>query len=265
MSQVTLWYSSLSEEKQKMIRRGLWVALALVAGLGILIWKTSVGPGEAAPRSAKNATQSTAASESKEAAGKPASKHGVINGFRSAKFGADEAAIRAAIKSDFSKSGDDIRAVESAVARTKTLAVRVTDLIPETGEAEIGYVLGYKSKDLIQVNILWGTPVTPETTGVSIAKTALLLKTYFAQQNYDPKTVIRDRKIKNGVLAFQAMDAEGHLVRLIYREIPVAQPAAASDGKKADAKEEKKVYTLTLAYVADPKSPDIFRIEKGAF
>ena len=105
--------------------------------------------------------------------------------------------------------------------------------------------------------------MTPETTGVSIAKTALLLRSYFAQQHYDPKTIIHDRKIRNGVLAFQARDAEGHLVRLIYRETPIGKPAEKSDDK---AKAEQKLaYTLILSYVADPKAPDVFKIEKGAF
>lgn len=250
MLQVAAWYSSLSEENRKMMRRGFWALLALAAGLSVVVWKLSLAPGEAA---------APAGSET----GAPAAtgKYSTIAGFRSAEFGEDEAAVRAAIKDDFGKSGDDVRVVESAVARTKSLAVRVTDLLPETGETEIGYVLGYKSKALIQVNLLWGTPITPETTGVSIARTAILLKNYFANQNYDPKTIVRDRKIKNGVIAFQAIDAEGRLVRLIYRETPIGKPVAASDGKT----ERKKAFTLSLSYVANPKSPDIFSIEKGAF
>jgi hypothetical protein len=250
MSQVTIWYSSLSEEQKKMMKRGFWALLAVVALVATVIWKMSLAPGQAAP-----------ATGEAPAAAQPGN-FASITGFRSAKFGADEDAVRDAIKADFGKSGDDVKVVESPVARTRSLAVRVKDLIPETGEAEIGYVLGYKSKALIQVNVLWGTPVTADTTGVSIAKTALLLRNYFSEQHYDPKTIIRDRKFNGGVLSFQASDAEGHLVRLLYREIPIGKPVKSEGDKKV---EQKKAYTLTLSYVANPKAPDIFSIEKGAF
>ena len=184
-----------------------------------------------------------------------------VAGFRSAKFGDTEEAVRSAISKDFSKSTDDIKVVENPVQRTKVLVVDISDLIPETGKARVSYIFGYKSKALIQVSILWGTSISPETTDVKIARTALVLKNYFSGQGFDPKRTVRDRDIKNGVVVFQSVDKDNRLVRLLY----VSAPALVSKTDKSKPTDAKTRYALNLAYVANPVSPDIFSIKSGAF
>jgi hypothetical protein len=254
MTKIMRAYSSLKKEDKIMIRRGLLVAITLCVVLGAMAWKIGTMRGQSA----------VAAETEQPAAGAASPAHAVIGGFRSAKFGETEDAVRAAISTDFGKSGDDVKVLENPVERTRALIVQVTDLVPDTGNARVTYVLGYKSKALIQVNVLWGTPIDPETTAVGISKTALVLKSYFARQNFDPKTTIRDRKARNGILVFQSRDAEGHLVRLVYNQIPLGKPKQAP--ADATAKPEQKfVYLLNLAYVANPVSPDILTIKNGDF
>jgi hypothetical protein len=74
-----------------------------------------------------------------------------VTGFRSAKFGMSEADVRAAIVKDFAVKPDAIRAETNASEQTRVLLVKVPDVLPGGGSAEVSYVLGFKSKTLIQV------------------------------------------------------------------------------------------------------------------
>ena len=238
-----------------MIQRGLIVAASLCFIAGIGAWKSGVLNSE--PADAAETTQAATANKADGRAGAE------VDGFRSAKFGDSEDAVRKAIAKDFNKSGDDIKAVVNPVQRTTALIVRAKDLIPDTGEARITYILGYKSKALIQVNVLWGTAVTPDASEVAIARTALILKNYFNSQGYDPKHTVHDRPMKNGVLVFQSTDNEKRLVRLLYIDVPIKKKdaKAASDDKST----KKSAYALSLNYIADPAHPDILTIKPGSF
>ena len=213
-----------------------------------------------------------------------------VYGFRSAEFGDDEKAIRAAIEKDFGIGKDGIAVRDNLATGTRALVVRTENLMPDTGAARIGYIIGYKSKGLTQVNIVWGTPVSGETTGVQVARTAVMLKSYFSKLGFDPERKVADRRLRNGgVLVFRASDAENRLVQVVYREADIKNRSGADDDKKGDAgsaagsgEDEtgepatigngagkqgggKKAYILRLSYVLDPQSPDVMRIEKGAF
>jgi hypothetical protein len=180
-----------------------------------------------------------------------------VEGFRTARFGDDEKTVRAAIATDFGKMGEAVKIVDNPVERTRVLVVRAPNLFADAGEAEIGYVMGYKSKALIQVNLLWGTPLTPAVTRAQLNAVAATLMRYFGGQGFAPQSVTRNRPLgKSGVLVFQGSDARGHMVQLVRRS-----EAPAPD--KADAAAPRM--TLRLAYIADAKTPDIFRIADGAF
>lgn len=237
----------------------IWVVFAGLI-LGLFAWKLSVNYAN----SHRSDEASTTASPV------------IIAGFRSATFGMDEAGVRAAIAKDFS-GNPTITKAESPTEKTTLLAIRAKDVIPDSGISEIAYILGYKSKALIQVNILWGTQVTPEVTPAQLGPTAAILKQYFMGRGFAPSSVVHDKKLPTGaVVVFQGADAEGRLVRLMYQEVAVepAKPDAKADAKpgtKAAAKPAapeqapRKVAALRLSYIADPKAPDIYKIDKGQF
>ena len=260
MKNITEWFAKLStEEKTKMFRRGLIIGLLACAGLGFLIWKMNEGEGIAAQNEA--VVDTTTSSTNTPATNNEGT---LVDGFRSAKFGDDEEAVRAAIKKDFGLSGDDIKVLTNASLRTRLLSIRVKNLLPDSGDSQIIYTLGYKSKALFHVYVLWGTPVSPNATAISVAKTAISLKSYFNTLGFDPKKTIRDRKLKNGaILSFHGADAAGRAVDLIYNENK-GRPAGKDANGKATAA-VKPAYTLRLSYSKDPKNPDVFEIGKGEF
>jgi hypothetical protein len=262
------------EQEMKYLPRNalIWIVLAGLA-LGLLAWKFSV---DYAHKQSGDETPTAGAT----------AEPVIIAGFRSAMFGADETAVRAAIAKDFS-GGPTITKAESPTEKTTLLAIRAKDVIPDSGIAEIVYILGYKTKGLIQVNLLWGTQVTPDVTPAQLGATAQILKQYFMGRGFVPSTVVHDKKMPTGaIVVFAGADAEGRIVRLMYQEALVepAKPASpvnpqtdAKTGKPAAAAKEdktaavaepvapRKVVALRLSYIADSKDPDIYKIDKGKF
>tara|TARA_R110000824_G_scaffold118960_2_gene271584 strand:- start:203568 stop:204383 length:816 start_codon:yes stop_codon:yes gene_type:complete len=207
----------------------------------------------------------------------------VVTGFRSASFGDDEATVRQAINKDFGVADDKIIVGKSDTEKTKLLAIRVKDVVPDSGIAEIVYIFGYESKQLIQVNVVMGSQLSPDIEPIKIATAANILGNYLADQGFDPETVSVNQKIgPNAVRVFTGRDLEGHLVTLLFQEGQVKQAdvaeAATPDSKDKNTKEKakessavkaepaaKRFAILRLSYVADPVNPDIFKIEKGEF
>ncbi len=244
----------------------IWVVLAGFI-LGLIAWKFSVD----------YAHKQSGSEEPAATASAPV----IISGFRSATFGADETAVRAAIAKDFS-GGPTITKAESPTEKTVLLAIRAKDVIPDSGIAEIVYILGHTSKGLIQVNLLWGTQVTPDVTPAQLGATAAILKQYFMGRGFVPSTVVHDKKMPTGaIVVFSGADAEGRIVRLMYQEALVEPAKAAPINSQTDPKTGKpeasakaenaqpdaaqsaprKVVALRLSYIADVKNPDIFKIE----
>lgn len=211
-----------------------------------------------------------------------------VTGFRSARFGDDEAAVRAAITKDFGVKGDQIREAVRPVEKTKLLAVRVKDVVADSGVAEIVYIFGYSSKRLMQVNLLWSTQLSPDMTPNQIGVTANVLGNYFANQGFVPATVTLNQKLQNGaVRVFDGRDKDDHLVTMLFQEADVTEavPAKAGDEAKdaksrdakskgakaaaADAKQTetvtKRIALLRLSYVENSKNPDVFKIPEGKF
>lgn len=180
-----------------------------------------------------------------------------VLGFRSARFGMTEDEVRDAISKDFGQSGDQIEVTTPDLARTKILRIKVSNLIEDTGDSVVTYVLGYQSQRLFRVNVVWGTPVNPETTAAQINKIATLLQQYFDGQNFPPDNVTRRLKINNNtVMLLRAADLEGRTVALLLQQAQV-QPEGQAEPSWA--------YLLRLSYILDPEHLDVYQLEPGDF
>jgi hypothetical protein len=176
-----------------------------------------------------------------------------LEGFRSANFGMTEQQVRNAIRKDFNLGSEKVRVEENPVEKTTILTVTVPDLLPDAGPARIGYILGFKSKKLIQVNLLWGTPVAAETRPEKLRVAADALGQYFRGLGFPRENVIADALLKDGTrVIFQGADAQQRTAVLRFAE------SAAADGKPPGA-------MMTLFYIQNPEKPDVFRIGRGQF
>ena len=199
--------------------------------------------------------QGAAKDQPSPAAGPPAT----IEGFRQARFGMSEEQARQAIRKDFSAAAAKLTSAVHSSEKTTVLSLTVTDLLPHTGSARISYIFGYRSKKLIQVNLLWssdGSPAADET----IVGMANSLRDYFASENFASDSVVANRQLAdNAILVFRGSDDQKRTVLLALSGVAAS---ARSEEKKAP---KPLPLTLELSYIEDPAHPDVFRIGKGQF
>lgn len=231
-------------------RRRRLAAAALLTGL------LAAGlPAAAAPEKAGKPHSEAGKPEKDKAEGeKPEGQTAKVDGFRSASFGMTETQLRAAIRKDFGLSGDKVAVEENRTQRTTALSIVVNDLLPDAGPARVSYILGFKSKRLFQVNILWGGAAGPEVDPEKLNAAAATLRDYFLGAGYARDTVVVNAQANDGSLIwFTGADASKRTT--ILRTLPLPP---AKEGDKPGA-------GLFLSYIQDPQNPDIFRIVKGQF
>ena len=98
-----------------------------------------------------------------------------IEGFRSAKFKMSMDQVKQAIYQDFKLGDDKIDTIKHPTEKTNSLAVTVENILPDSGKSRVVYVFGYKTKALIQVNILMGHPVDKDATPQQIVDSGNML------------------------------------------------------------------------------------------
>ena len=222
---------------------GLSVALAMVAG------------GSAVAQTKKDAAPAAPAAAAPRPAVAPSSTL-EVNGFRSAKFGMNEADVRAAIVKDLGVKPEAIRAETNASEQTRVLLVKAPEVLPGGGMAEVSYVFGYKSKTLIQVGATWSKTTDEKMTPDQLFSNSTVLRAHFVAAGYKPDSIATNMPINGGILMFRGSDSKGRTAMLILQ------------GTLANGEGNQRVLTpnaLLLFYVADAKTPDVYRLTPGSF
>jgi len=178
-----------------------------------------------------------------------------LEGFRSAKFGMNEDEILESIRIDFHISKEEVVRKIHPAEKTLRLAVRTPNLLPDSGPAQVVYLLGFRSKQLIEVDIFWGSPLFPDVSSADVLNTAHMLRSHFDKQRFQ-----KDKLVVNGVfpdgsiLVFRGKDKMGRMVILHYKE---------AIQKKSDP--TKLTPALRLSYIEKPDSADVFKLKEGEF
>jgi hypothetical protein len=187
-------------------------------------------------------------------AGPPMTMPATIEGFRHARFGMNEQQVRQSIGADFPNAA--ITRTVQPSEKTTILSVTVANLLPDTGNAEISYILGYRSKKLVQVNLVW-TSDRSAAGDQGLVGAANSLRDYFMAQHYKPDSTVANRQVaEHTIIVFRASDLDGRTVLLVLSGTPTTAHAA---------KQAQPPLTLELAYIEDASHPDIFRIGQGQF
>ncbi len=179
-----------------------------------------------------------------------------INGFRTARFGMNEAQVRAAIEKDFNLRGEAVSEQENKAEQTHVLIIRAGDVLPGGGTASVSYVFGYKSKTLIQVGLSWSKATDEAMTPEQLFSNANVLQSHFISSGYKPDTVATNMPINGGILMFRGSDALQHTTMLILQ------------GTFTQGENNQRQMTptaLLLFYIVDAKSPDVYRLPTGSF
>jgi hypothetical protein len=178
-----------------------------------------------------------------------------IDGFRSAKFGMRMDEVKQAILRDFGISDSKIDAISHPTEQTQSLGISIDKLLPQSGKSRAVYVFGYKSKRLMQVNILMGHPVDTNITPQQVVNSGNLLGNHFFKKRYQEDGLVAHARLNDGsVLIFRGKDQKGHMALL---RLSNPQP---KEGNKEDLK-----ITLTLSYIEKPEQPDAFQLKGDDF
>lgn len=180
-----------------------------------------------------------------------------VHGFRSARFGMTENEVRAAIATDFALKGDAIKVDSNKTEKTQILSVKVPDVLPNGGTADVSYVFGFNSKTLIQVGVSWSKAFDDKMTPEQLFSNATMLRTHFLGAGFKPDTIATNAPINGGLLMFRGSDANDHTTLLILQ-------GTLAQGQN----EQQRVLTptgLLLFYIADAKTPDVYRLKPGSF
>jgi hypothetical protein len=277
---------------------GVAALIAAAAWLG--------APVQAQPAATPSAPPLTTAPATMPAPGNPAQPPlqtpitAEVAGFRSARFGMTQDQVREAIKGDFGIEANEVKQGGNDQEKTKFLAIRVTNLVPDSGLSVVTYIFGYTSQKLIHVNVTWGKPAGQAPLPNELVTTGRLLQQYFQGQGFARDTMIVNRATNNGsVVLFNGFDEKKRSVMLLLltEAMPVGGPPAPApapapagaakapakpdpkappkpaDGKPADGKPGDKTgpemqlvaVGLQLSYVENATSPDVFRIQRGKF
>jgi hypothetical protein len=234
------------------------LGLALLAGVMLVALSASAqAPGTSPPPTGASTPQPVPAPKTT----KPAYK---VTGFRSATFGMTDAEVRAAIQKDFGVKPDAIKQTANAIERTTALVAAVPTLDPGPGPATVIYILGYQSKKLIQVNVVWARDPKAEKADTGPYMVAgLQLVNYFNEFSW------HDGRVSLGIpvgpstlLLFGAEDDKTGAVQVIADGVTIERKG---EGRVEAGRQAAGQISLRVSYIANRTTPDIFRLERGRF
>ena len=211
-------------------------------------------PAAAQPR--REAPQPPPPAAATAASPAPAASAAQVAGFRSAMFGMSEQNVRAAIAKDFGVRPEAIKAETNPSEQTRVLLIQVPDVLPGGGTADVSYVFGFKSKTLIQVGVSWSKATDDKMTPEQLFSNSSILRAHFIAAGYKPDTVASNMPITGGLLMFRGSDEQGRTTMLVLQ------------GTLTKGEKDQNVLTptgLVLFYVADAKTPDVYRLTPGSF
>ena len=178
-----------------------------------------------------------------------------IGGFRSAKFGMRMDEVKQAILRDFGITDSKIDTISHPTEQTQSLGISIDQLLPTSGKSRVVYVFGYKSKRLMQVNILMGHPVDTDITPQQVVDSGNMLGNHFFKKRYQEDGLVAHARLNDGsVLIFRGKDQKGRMALL---RLSNPQP---NEGNKEDLK-----IALTLSYIEKPEQPDAFQLKEDDF
>jgi len=180
----------------------------------------------------------------------------LVQGFRGAKFGMTEAEVMAAITADFGIKQDAVRIEDNQAELTRALVISVPDLLEGGGRADVAYVFGFKTKQLIQVGLTWSRATDEKMTPERLFSNANILRAHFLSAGYAPESIASNAVINGGLMMFRGADAKDHTTVLLLQ------------GSFREGEGNQRLLTpsgVVVYYIADAKKPDIFKLPTGTF
>ena len=189
----------------------------------------------------------------------PQKKQAKIVGFRSAKFGMKENSIYKAISKDFKILKKDVELKVHPIEQTTSIEITVPKLLGTGGHAKIAYILGFKSKRLFQVNILWGDGANKSQEKVNaqnVVDAANSIRNHLVKKQYQKEGYMINAPLDDAnTVVFRGTDKRGRMALLVLTQTKNIE----------SAKKNRERVLLKLSYIQKPDMPDIFTIKENDF
>jgi hypothetical protein len=187
-----------------------------------------------------------------------------VTGFRDARFGMSEPEVRAVAAKMLGVKPADIKSSVNPVEGTTVLTASVASLDPAPGPALVAFILGYTSKKLIQVNVIWGSDKPNDNSDPNgMAASGTRLERYFAGFAWAKDTTRAGIPVgPNTLVLFSGEDGKTGAVRLVLDGVKYQMER---EGKETTSPDPKGPQRLLINYIADRDNPDVAKIEKGKF
>jgi hypothetical protein len=180
----------------------------------------------------------------------------VIDGFRSAKFGMNEKEVLRAISKDFKISNDKVIRKFNSLEKTKALIIKVPNLTKHGETSDIVYILGYKSKKLITINIDWGKGVSNKFDPKKILAIGNGLRRYFAKKRFKEKGYTENKKLNDEqYMLFRGRDKLDRTILLRFNK-----PFPRKGNNFIEARNN---VSMVLSYIQSQTAQDIFQGKKN--
>jgi hypothetical protein len=186
-----------------------------------------------------------------------------VAGFRAAHFGMSEEDVRAVVTKDFGLKAADITSSANPVEGTTVLTAKVASLDPGPGPAVIGYIFGYMSKKLVQINVAWGDEPAKKPDPNAMIAAGTRLERYFSGFSWNKNTTHAGIPVgPNTIVLFAGEDNKTGAVRLIIDGVKYQMER---EGKETTSPDPKGPPKLLINYIANRDNPDVAKIQKGKF
>lgn len=189
-----------------------------------------------------------------------------INGFRSARFGDNEAATKAAIVKDLRVSDSAIKTQTDEQSGVSVLTVELSAFEPMDLPAKITYTLGYKCKCLMQVAINWDASKISADPAKFLNRLGVL-NSYLQRQGWEEKQVMTNKLLgepkdgKDGVVLFFRGETKNQSAVAL---LGVGVKVSVTKEKNTDVNLDN-IKSVLLVYDRNVQSPDVYSIEPGKF
>ena len=157
---------------------------------------------------------------------------------------------------DFKISKRKVKLNVHPTEKTTNLSISVPKLLG--GTATVVYILGQKSKELVQINVMWGLGVDKNVEGENVVNTANMLRDHFLKKRYKKETMAVNAKLTDSkMVVFRGEDEKNRMVLMVLTK--------QKKEKKESTKEAAKKISLRLSYMLNFDKPDVFSIKEGEF
>jgi hypothetical protein len=201
----------------------------------------------------------------------------VVQGFRSASFGADESAVIAAASKDLGVPASEIKHRDDPVAKVAVLSVKLNEFAPLNVPATVNYILGHKCHCLMQVQVQWelGPDLVAQRRAAAWAGTSALAQR-FESLSWDKSETVVNQLLgqpKDGaevpMLLFRGQNKQGGAITLMASPVKLSSAAAAKPADGAPpagyAANVDHVNSVSVVYERDATNPDVVHIDANGF